>query len=120
MVPFLIIKYFIALTIIIILSIDKTNAQILHGALRSFNGNIAGGNSLNNNANVGRVPAAVQNQAQRPGLLSSGLSAGVGFLAGTLLGSSLSRSNYRSYPRYYPYYVYTPYYYYPYYYYNRG
>ncbi|KAL3997657.1 hypothetical protein ACH3XW_11795 [Acanthocheilonema viteae] len=50
---FIITKYLIALTIITILSVAETNAQLLNLNILSFNNNRAGNNSLNGNANAG-------------------------------------------------------------------
>ncbi|VDO41513.1 unnamed protein product [Brugia timori] len=140
MLLFVITKYLIALTILImLLSFDETNAQLLNLNFLSFNNNRAGDNSLNGNGNAGARPgAAPANQAQQNpfGTWQSALGAGLGFLAGSFLSRGLSSSSSSSYS-YYPYYSYGSYYYpyysgyrgnnyrnsysyYPYYYYYRG
>ncbi|KAK6105552.1 hypothetical protein QQG55_20680 [Brugia pahangi] len=147
MLPFVIIRYLIALTIPIMLSLDETNAQLFNLNFLSFNNNRAGDNSLNGNGNAGARPGAAPanqanqaNQAQQNpfGTWQSALGAGLGFLAGSFLSRGLSSSSSSSSTYgYYPYYSYGSYYYpyysgyrgnnyrnsysyYPYYYYYRG
>ncbi|VDN83819.1 unnamed protein product [Brugia pahangi] len=146
MLPFVIIRYLIALTIPIMLSLDETNAQLFNLNFLSFNNNRAGDNSLNGNGNAGARPGAAPanqanqaNQAQQNpfGTWQSALGAGLGFLAGSFLSRGLSSSSSSSTYGYYPYYSYSSYYYpyysgyrgnnyrnlysyYPYYYYYRG
>ncbi|EFO21523.1 hypothetical protein LOAG_06960 [Loa loa] len=52
MLSFVVTKCLITLTIIIILSVVKTDAQVFVRTIGSFNRNFAGGNSLNNNGNA--------------------------------------------------------------------
>uniref|UniRef100_A0A1I7V6E5 Uncharacterized protein n=1 Tax=Loa loa TaxID=7209 RepID=A0A1I7V6E5_LOALO len=52
MLPFVITKYLIVLTIITILIIAETDAQVGVQTRLSFNNNLAGANSLNRNANA--------------------------------------------------------------------
>ncbi|VDM12074.1 unnamed protein product [Wuchereria bancrofti] len=133
MLPFVIIKYLVALTILIMLSCDETNAQ-LHFNILSFNNNMAGSGSLNGNGNAGARPSAVPANQQQGllGTLQSLLGSGLSFLVGSFLGTGLSPLSsfsygyypYYSYGYYYPYYrgsnYRSPYNYYPYYYYYRG
>ncbi|VBB26550.1 unnamed protein product [Acanthocheilonema viteae] len=106
----------IVLAIITILLIGETNAQF---GFNSFNRNIAGDNSLNNNLNLNPRPSPGQPQPNQPAQpqpnqpgqsqQSPFLPALGGFILGTAFGRSLR------YPYgYYPYYYYP--YYYPYYY----
>ncbi|KAK6105551.1 hypothetical protein QQG55_20675 [Brugia pahangi] len=123
MLLFVITKHLITLTILTILFIDEIDAQNL--VRDSFNRNILGRDSLNNNANVGAGPAAPPanqanqaNQAQQNSFpWQTALGAGLGFLAGSWLGRGSTSSypyGYYAYP-YYPYSYYyhrNPYYYY--------
>ncbi|CAG9540688.1 unnamed protein product [Cercopithifilaria johnstoni] len=136
--PFLIIEYFIPLTIVTLLSVSETNAQSRFFSFLSFN-NIAGDNSLNNFAAarpaaqppapapaqpVAPAPAPAQPALNPLGLLSPAFPFGLGLLAGGLIGRG---SQFPPFPfnfgfrRFgpsrliYPYYGRYPYYYYYYY-----
>ncbi|KAL3997658.1 putative integral membrane protein [Acanthocheilonema viteae] len=109
------------------LLITGKNAQFLSLTLGSFNNNMAGQGSLNNNANIlpgptpgrsgGAATTTTQRTTQNPFAAIPGLSAGIqGFILGSALGTSLR------YPSgFYPYfgYYYPSFgYYYPYFYYR--
>ncbi|KAL3997659.1 putative integral membrane protein [Acanthocheilonema viteae] len=124
--PICVTKYFTALTIITILSITETNAQLLNFNVLSFNNNRAGDNSLNNNGNAGAGGNRfdqVASQTQRNPFTSwpSAVGAGLGLLTG-LLGGSFTYTYNPYYSGYASLYRPTYYYYsrYPYFYYYRG
>ncbi|VIO95217.1 Uncharacterized protein BM_BM12792 [Brugia malayi] len=100
MLPFLITKYLIALTVLTTLLMTETDAQLFNLNVLSFNNNRAGNNSLNANGNAGIGAAATtdrrvpenQNQQSSFGTWHTALGAGLGFLAGSYFGSSSSSS----------------------------
>ncbi|VDK83377.1 unnamed protein product [Litomosoides sigmodontis] len=137
-----VIKYLLTVVVITVLSITETDAQM--SVANSFNRNIAGRESLNNNANIRSAGGGAAGGGAAGGGAAGGggdggflqallnLSAGPGqapqqqqidqnLASGFVLGSVLSRGLASPYTYgFYPYYSYYPYYYYSYPYYFRG